>query len=31
MTRNTRTAVAPNNRNKEMVFKIWAPFTDCIS
>ena len=28
---NTETAAAPNNRNKEVVFKIFAPFIDCIS
>ena len=28
---NTGTAAAPNNRNKAVVFKNSAPFTDCIS
>ena len=28
---NTGTATAQNNRNKEVVFKSCAPFTDCIS
>ena len=28
---NTGTAVAPNNRNKKVVFKNCALFTDCIS
>ena len=28
---NTGTATAPNNINKELVFKSCAPFTDCIS
>ena len=28
---NTGTAAPPNNRNNEVVFKNWAPFTDCIS
>ena len=27
---NTGTAAAPNNRNKEVIFKNGAPFTDCI-
>ena len=27
---NTRTATAPSNKNKEVVFKNCAPFTDCI-
>ena len=27
---NTVTTAAPNNRNKEVVFKNCAPFTDCI-
>ena len=25
------TATAPNNRNKKVIFKNCAPFTDCIS
>ena len=29
--RNTGTAVAPNNRNKKVIFKNFAPFSDCIS
>ena len=28
---NTRTAAAPNNRKKEIVFKNCGPFNDCIS
>ena len=28
---NTGTAAAPNNRNREVVFKNCAPFTNCIS
>ena len=28
---NTRTAATPNNRNKKVIFKSCAPFTDCIS
>ena len=28
---NTGTAAEPNNRNKEVIFKNCAPFTDCIS
>ena len=28
---NTGTATVPNNRNKKVIFKICAPFTDCIS
>ena len=28
---NTGTAVAPNNRNKKVIFKNCAPFTECIS
>ena len=28
---NTETAAAPNNRNKKVIFKNCAPFTDCIS
>ena len=28
---NTGAAAAKNNRNEEVVFKIFAPFTDCIS
>ena len=28
---NTGTAAAPNNRNKKVIFKSFAPFTDCIS
>ena len=28
---NTRTAAAPNNRNKKVIFKSCDPFTDCIS
>ena len=28
---NTRTAAAPNNRNKKVIFKNCAPFTNCIS
>ena len=28
---NTGTAAAPNNRNKKVIFKNCAPFTDCIS
>ena len=28
---NTGTAVAPNNRNKKVIFKNCAPFTYCIS
>ena len=27
---NTGTAAAPNNRNKKVIFKNCAPFTDCI-
>ena len=27
---NTRTAAAPNNRNKKAIFKNCAPFTNCI-
>ena len=29
--RNKGTAAAPNNRNKKVIFKNCAPFTDCIS
>ena len=29
--RNTGAAVAPNNRNKKVIFINCAPFTDCIS
>ena len=28
---NTGTLAAPNNRNKKVIFKKCAPFTDCIS
>ena len=28
---NTGAAEAPNNRNKKVIFKNCAPFTDCIS
>ena len=28
---NTGTAVAQNNRNEKVIFKNFAPFTDCIS
>ena len=28
---NTGTAEAPNNRNKKVIFKNCAPFTNCIS
>ena len=28
---NTGTAAAPNNRNKKVIFKNCAPFTECIS
>ena len=28
---NTRTAAAPNNRNKKLIFKNCAPLTDCAS
>ena len=28
---NTRTTAATNNRNKKVLFKNCAPFTDCIS
>ena len=28
---NTGTAAAPNNRNKKLIFKNYAPFTNCIS
>ena len=28
---NTRTAAVPNNKNKNIIFKNCAPFTDCIS
>ena len=28
---NKGTAAAPNNRNKEVIFKNCAPFTNCIS
>ena len=28
---NTRTAAAQNNRNKKLIFKNCAPFTNCIS
>ena len=28
---NTGTATAPNNRNKKVLFKNLAPFTNCIS
>ena len=28
---NTRTAPAPNNRNKKVIFKSCAPFINCIS
>ena len=28
---NTGTAASPNNRNKKVIFKNCAPFTDCIS
>ena len=28
---NTGTAAAPNNINKKVIFKICAPFTNCIS
>ena len=28
---NTGTVAAPNNRNKKLVFKNYAPFIDCIS
>ena len=28
---NTATAAAPNSGNREVVFKNWAPITDCIS
>ena len=28
---NTPAAAAPSNKNKEVVFKNCAPFTDCIS
>ena len=28
---NTETAAAPNNRNKKVIFKNCAPFTECIS
>ena len=28
---NTGTAAAPNNRNKKVIFKNCAPFTNCIS
>ena len=27
---NTRTAAAPTNRNKKVIFKSCSPFTDCI-
>ena len=27
---NTETAAAPNNRNKNVIFKNCAPFTDCV-
>ena len=28
---NTGTAAAPNNRNRKVIFKNYAPFTNCIS
>ena len=28
---NTGTAAAPNNRNKKVIFRNCAPFTDCIN
>ena len=28
---NTRTAAAPTNRNKKVIFKNCTPFTNCIS
>ena len=28
---NTGTAAAPNNTNKKIIFKVCAPFTNCIS
>ena len=28
---NTGTAIPPNNRNKKVIFKNYAPFTNCIS
>ena len=28
---NTGTATIPNNRNKNVIFKYCAPFTDCIN
>ena len=31
MVTNTRTVAAPNNRNKNVIFKYCATFTDCIS
>ena len=28
---NTGTTAAPNNKNKKVIFKNFAPFTDCIN
>ena len=28
---NTGTTAAPNNRNKKVIFKNYAPFTGCVS